>query len=174
MYPSHIPPNLPPLQPHPPVEMAVPRLLNKNNSGKMGVQINRSTFCDADLSYHTQRSSASCRRRVSLRMTRALSIPLLRWRSVLLRALPYLACAYSPSILPRAALGRHLCTCFSVTCITAMCPIKCSWTTGVALHPAWACRHRFRGWAVPFSHPAARRISIPPTKHHASYPQRPL
>ena len=46
------------------------------------------------------------------------------------------------------------------------------WTSGVALHLARACGHRFRGRIVPFSDPAASRIPIPASKHHAPHPQR--
>jgi len=75
--------------------------------------------------------------------------------------------------------------CFRTTflCVFPRRPYRCHvsnahfrqmWTSGVALHPARACGHRFRGRTVPFSDPAAGGISIPASKHHAPHPQRPV
>ena len=60
----------------------------------------------------------------------------------------------------------------SYRCHVSSAHFRQMWTSGVALHPAWACGHRLRGRIVPFSDPAASRIPIPASKHHAPHSQR--
>jgi hypothetical protein len=59
-------------------------------------------------------------------------------------------------------------------CIHSFAHTRYMWNLGVALHPARACGHRFRGGAVSFPDPATCGVSIPSTKHHAPHPQWPV
>ena len=91
------------------------------------------------------------------------------------RALPSVfpvAYTHPPPSCSRARpLGRHFCVYFR---ITAMFPVAHNRPLGVALYPAWAGGHGFRGGIVSLSDPASCGISIPTTKHHAPHSQRPV